>query len=36
MELHVEAGPKTKRYIEALVPSMLAQLGLAKKFCFGK
>ena len=30
MELHVEAGPKTKRYIEALVPSMLAQLGLAK------
>ena len=30
MELHVEAGAKTKRYIEALVPSMLVQLGLAK------
>jgi hypothetical protein len=30
MELHVEAGPKTKRYIEALVPSMLTQLGLDK------
>ena len=30
MELHVEAGPKTKQYIEALVPSMLAQLGLVK------
>jgi hypothetical protein len=30
MEFHIEAGPKTKRYIEALVPSMLAQLGLAK------
>ena len=30
MELNVEAGPKTKRYIEALVPSMLTQLGLDK------
>ena len=30
MEFYVEAGPKTKRYIEALVPSMLDQLGLVK------
>ena len=28
MEYHIEAGPKTRRYIEAILPSMLTQLGL--------
>lgn len=34
MEFHVEAGPKTKRFIEAVLPSMLTQLGLnsSRKF----
>ena len=31
MEFHVEAGPKTRRYIESLLPSMMAQLGLTRK-----
>lgn len=30
MECHVEAGPKTKRYIEAMLPSMMKQLGLTR------
>jgi hypothetical protein len=34
MEFHVEAGPKTRRFIEAVLPSMLTQLGLnrSRKF----
>jgi hypothetical protein len=28
MQFHVEAGPKTRRFIEAVLPSMLTQLGL--------
>lgn len=28
MEFYVEGGPKTKRFIEAVLPSMLTQLGL--------
>jgi hypothetical protein len=28
MEYHIEAGAKTRRYIEAVLPSMLSQLGL--------
>ena len=28
MEFHVEAGPKTRCYIESILPSMLTQLGL--------
>jgi len=28
MEFYVEAGPKTKRFIERILPSMLEQLGL--------
>jgi hypothetical protein len=28
MEYHIEAGPKTRRYIEAILPSMMTQLGL--------
>ncbi len=28
MEYHIEAGPKTGGYIEAVLPSMLTQLGL--------
>ena len=28
MEYHVEAGHKTRRYIEAILPSMMKQLGL--------
>ena len=28
MEYHIEAGTKTRRYIEAVLPSMIAQLGL--------
>ena len=28
MEFYVEAGPKTKRYIESMLPSMIDQLGL--------
>lgn len=28
MEFHVEAGPKTRQFIEAVLPSMLTQLGL--------
>ena len=28
MEFHVEAGPKTRRYIEAILPSMISQLAL--------
>ena len=28
MEFHVQAGPKTRRFIEAVLPSMLTQLGL--------
>ena len=28
MEYHIEAGAKTRRYIEAVLPSMLAQLKL--------
>jgi hypothetical protein len=28
MEFHVEGGPKTRRFIEAVLPSMLTQLGL--------
>ena len=31
MEFHVEAGPKTRRYIESLLPSMMSQLGLTRK-----
>lgn len=30
MEYHVEAGPKTRRYIESILPSMMDQLGLAR------
>jgi hypothetical protein len=30
MEYHIEAGPKTRRYIEAILPSMMAQLGLTR------
>lgn len=30
MEYHVEAGPKTKKFIESLLPSMIEQLKLAK------
>lgn len=30
MEFHVEAGPKTRRFIEAVLPSMLSQLGLTR------
>ena len=34
MEFYVEAGPKTRRFIEAVLPSMLTQLGLnsSRKF----
>ena len=34
MEFHVEGGPKTRRFIEAVLPSMLTQLGLnsSRKF----
>ena len=34
MEFHVEAGPETKRFIEAVLPSMLTKLGLnsSRKF----
>ncbi len=28
MEYHIEAGAKTRRYIESVMPSMLTQLGL--------
>ena len=28
MEYHIEAGGKTRQYIESVMPSMLAQLGL--------
>ena len=28
MEYHIEAGAKTRRYIESVLPSMLTQLGL--------
>ena len=28
MEYHIEAGAKTRRYIESVMPSMLSQLGL--------
>ena len=28
MEFYVEAGPKTKKFIESILPSMLEQLGL--------
>ena len=28
MEFYVEGGPKTRRFIEAVLPSMLTQLGL--------
>jgi len=28
MEFYVEAGPKTKKFIESILPSMLGQLGL--------
>tara|TARA_R110000868_G_scaffold406417_1_gene686806 strand:+ start:1465 stop:1866 length:402 start_codon:yes stop_codon:yes gene_type:complete len=28
MEYHIEAGRKTRRYIESVMPSMLTQLGL--------
>jgi hypothetical protein len=28
MEYHIEAGRKTRRYIESVLPSMLTQLGL--------
>ena len=28
MEFYVEAGPKTKKFIESILPSMLSQLGL--------
>jgi hypothetical protein len=28
MEYHIDAGPKTGRYIESVLPSMLSQLGL--------
>ncbi len=28
MEYHIEAGARTRRYIEAVLPSMLTQLGL--------
>ena len=28
MEYHIEAGAKTRQYIEAVLPSMLTQLGL--------
>jgi hypothetical protein len=30
MEYHIEAGPKTRRYIESMLPSMMAQLGLSR------
>ena len=30
MEFYVEAGSKTRRFIETVLPSMLSQLGLAK------
>ena len=30
MEFYVEGTPKTKKYIEALLPSMLEQLKLTK------
>jgi len=30
MEYHIEAGAKTRRYIEAVLPSMLTQLGLTR------
>jgi len=30
MEYHIEAGAKTCQYIEAILPSMLSQLGLAR------
>ena len=30
MEYHIEAGAKTCRYIEAVLPSMLTQLGLTR------
>jgi hypothetical protein len=38
MEFHVEAGPKTRRFIEAVLPSMLTQLGLnsSRKFLMVK
>jgi len=34
MEYHIEAGPRTRRYIEAILPSMMTQLGLnrSRKF----
>ena len=28
MEYHIEAGAKTRRYIESMLPSMMTQLGL--------
>ena len=34
MEYFIEAGAKTKRYIEALLPSMLAQLKLTRSRSF--
>jgi hypothetical protein len=30
MEYHIQSGPKTKRFIESLLPSMLEQLKLTK------
>ena len=30
MEYHIDAGAKTKRYIEGLLPSMLSQLALTR------
>jgi len=30
MEYHIEAGAKTRRYIESMLPSMMAQLGLSR------
>ena len=38
MEFYVEAGPKTRRFIEAVLPSMLTQLGLnsSRKFLMVK
>ena len=38
MQYEITAGPKTKRYIEALLPSMFEQLGLtnSKKYLFIK
>ena len=30
MEYHIDAGAKTKRYIEGLLPSMLSQLSLTR------